>query len=85
MTEWLVNGRCISIGPLTLPRRSKSGRAIRLTAKISLAHILKMADQSLLFKDANLGGEVTVNATVHLQYSDDGEPTWPEPVSRVAI
>lgn len=64
--------------------KSRSGPAIHLTVRISLARILWMAASNQSFKAVNLGEE-RADATIRLLHCHDGKPTWTKPAGRVAI
>src|SRR5882762_4142593 len=77
-TESWATGRNTSTGTLIRVPRSKSGPATLPTVKILLA-------RNRSYKGANRGAEVTDNATVHLQYRNDGKSARVESSGWLAV
>src|SRR6267378_1595165 len=84
-TESWATGRNTSTGTLIRVPRSKSGPATLPTVKILLALIRMMVARNRSYKGANRGAEVTDNATVHLQYRNDGKSARVESSGWLAV
>jgi len=78
-------GLSIFTATLIRKRKSRNGPATALTVRILQGLTLTMEVLSRLFRAVNLGGEVTADATVHLQYRYDRESARTESTERVAI